>query len=202
MQERQGESQNPTHYPQESCCQPVLGGKSREAGDGDGPATGRGATTAGRAPGPAQNFLPVLRTRRKSPAAAGASGGPSEPCFPRMPARSPTAQTVCQCTCDYSMTTLQVCYLFVCTSMPCRRRNSLVWRTIMEVGGPWAPFSRNSLERPFFAFTVSGRTSVRARNHTQMWLLGRSPAILCSSSKYKSSHALETFLCSASPPIR
>ena len=33
----------------------------------------------------------------------------------------------------------------------------------MEVGGPWAPFSRSGLERPFSPFTASGRTSVRCQ---------------------------------------
>ena len=33
----------------------------------------------------------------------------------------------------------------------------------MEVGGPWAPFRRSGLERPFSPFTASGRTSVRCQ---------------------------------------
>ena len=36
-------------------------------------------------------------------------------------------------------------------------------KEIMEVGGPWAPFSRSGLERPFSPFTASGRTSVRCQ---------------------------------------
>ena len=46
----------------------------------------------------------------------------------------------------------------------------------MEVGGPWAPFSRSALERPFFAFTASVALLYGART-AQMWLLSRSPVI-------------------------
>ena len=67
---------------------------------------------------------------------------------------------------------------FVTAFWPC-------YKSIMEVGGPWAPFSRSGLECPFSPFTASGRTSVRCQKPRSDGSSAALRSFPCSSSKNK-----------------